>query len=76
MQTTSKHGTLTGSTPDSAYCPFGASPFHPACGRPDCRTERAPRPDDAEDESIRDLVRLLARSRPSHRRADPCLWAK
>ena len=58
------------------YCPFGASPFHAACGRPGCLAERAPRPDGEEGESIRDLVRLLARSRPSHRRTDPCLWAK
>lgn len=33
-------------------------------------------PSEPQDESIGDLVRLLARSRPSYRRTDLCLWSK
>lgn len=68
MPTTANQG-----NPTPSYCPLGSSPFVEACGRSDCGV---PAPRLPDDESIADLVRLLARSRPSHRRIDPCLWAK
>lgn len=63
------------------YCPFGTSPFGEACGRPRLGGEpsgarAASCPAEPPDETVGDLVRLLARSQPSYRRADPCLWSK